>query len=68
MIELRWKSKQRAMKVADEKYGGGVRDVLVTDRVLQYRSKTAHVDSPTTKPIDPIWSEWQNVPEVFVDC
>ena len=35
-----------------------------TQMVLQYRTKTVHVDSPTTTPVEPAWTEWKDVPIV----
>lgn len=31
-------------------------------KVLQFRTKSKHVDSPTTTPLPLAWSDWKDVP------
>jgi len=52
MFELRFKERI----VHNERAG--------TKNILQFRTKTVHVDSSTTTPVKPTWTEWKDVPVV----
>jgi len=38
-----------------------------TAKILQFRTKDVHIDSPTTTPVEPVWAEWKDVPVVQAD-
>jgi len=58
-MELRW-----YIELEDNYIRGRRAGKKEVEPVLQYRTKDVHVESSTTTPLPPAWSEWTDVPYV----